>query len=227
VIGSIIVFQDNTERLTAEMGLWERNQDLEFFQLKLISQIQSKTSDYQQAIACIQVLSIVLSKVRAVNSEVELLQIAIEKLGIAIDVDYCWCAIHDPQNTTATIIAEYINQERHLYPTSKIWQKIDVSSYAQFYAHLAEIESWIDPPVEITPQPYLDCLSSANQLLICPIVADPPNARNRSANHYEWKIGEVGIITTGKQTWTYLQTFLITQTISYAVQLYRQNRLGK
>jgi PAS domain S-box-containing protein len=226
VIGSIIVFQDNTERLTAEMDLWERNQDLEFFQLNLISQLQAKTAEYQQAIACIQVLSVILSKIHAVKNEVDLLQIAIEKLGIAIDADYCWCAIHDPQNTTATIIGEYINQERHFYPTSKIWQQIDLSNYSQFYAHLAAIESWINPPAEITPQPYLDCLTGANQILICPIIANPPNTSDRSTHRHEWEIGEVGIITTGKQPWTPFQTYLIIQTLSYAVQLYRQRQSG-
>jgi PAS domain S-box-containing protein len=227
VVGSIVIFQNNTEKLTAEMDLWERNQDLEFFQLNLISQLQTKTSEHDQAIACIQVLSVILSKIHTVRNEVDLLQIAIEKLGIAIDADYCWCAIHDPQNTTATIISEYINQERHFYPTSKIWQKIDVSSYSQFYAHLAAIESWINPPAEITPQPYLDFLTGANQILICPIIANPPNTRDKSAHRHEWEIGEVGIVTTGKQPWTPFQTYLITQTLSYAVQLYRQRQSGK
>jgi PAS domain S-box-containing protein len=56
-IGSIIVFQDNTERLNAELDLWERNQDLELFQLQLISRFQAMRFEYQQAIAYLKVLS--------------------------------------------------------------------------------------------------------------------------------------------------------------------------
>jgi PAS domain S-box-containing protein len=226
VVGSIVVFQDNTERFSAEMDLWERNQDLELFQLKLISQLQSKTSEHHQASACIQVLSVVLSKLPSVKNEVELIQIALEKLGITIDADYCWCTIQNTQTNIATIIGEYINQERYFYPTSKIGCNIDVPSYPRFYEHLAEIESWVNPLPEITPQIYLDCLALSDQMLICPIIADSPYARYRSTHRTDWEIGEIGIITTGKQPWTSFQTDLITQTLSYAVQLYRQQQSG-
>ena len=44
VIGGIVVFQDPTVRITTEVGLWERNQDLEAFQLKLIVTTPSQDS---------------------------------------------------------------------------------------------------------------------------------------------------------------------------------------
>jgi PAS domain S-box-containing protein len=51
VFGSILVFRDITDRLRAQMDLLTRNQDLEFFQLKIISQLQVKTAKQQQAIS--------------------------------------------------------------------------------------------------------------------------------------------------------------------------------
>jgi PAS domain S-box-containing protein len=78
VVGGMVVFQDNTERLTTEADLWERNEDLEAFQLKLISQLQAKTAEHQQAIACIQILDSVLMTVRTAPSECVLLDRAIQ-----------------------------------------------------------------------------------------------------------------------------------------------------
>ncbi len=56
VIGGIIVFHDNTV-------LWERNEDLEAFQLKLISQLHAKTVEHQQAIVGFQLLDSLLTSV--------------------------------------------------------------------------------------------------------------------------------------------------------------------
>lgn len=51
IIGSIIVFQDNTELVTAQVESWEQNRNLEFSQLKLTSQLNAKTAECQQAVA--------------------------------------------------------------------------------------------------------------------------------------------------------------------------------
>jgi PAS domain S-box-containing protein len=223
VVGSIVVFQDNTEPLSDRMDLWERNQDLEFFQHRLISQLQAQTVEYQQAIACIQVLDLVLKNVPTVDSEIEILQIAIQQLGIVIDADYCWCTLHDAQDGTARIVGEYINKERQINPTSKIGKEIDVLLYQEFYNHLFESESWIDPPSEIMPNIYLDLLPLADQMVICPIMTDlPQTAADRSAQRTDWAIGEVGILTTGKRQWKSFQAYLFTQILSHTVRLFRQ-----
>jgi PAS domain S-box-containing protein len=222
IVGSIIVFQDNTDRLSAEMDLWERNQDLEFFQLKLIFQVEAKTAEHQQAIACIEVLNLVLNKVSTAKSEDQILKTAIEQLGIAIDADYCWVTLHDLQGATARIASEYINTERQIYPTSKIGKEIDLLLYPQFYNHLFEIGSWIDPPLHILPKPYLDLLTLAAQMLIAPMIVDSQTVSSKSEPQHNRTIGEVGIITTGRSHWTSFQLQLINKTLSYAVKLFRQ-----
>jgi PAS domain S-box-containing protein len=216
VVGSIVVFQDNTDRLSAQMDLWEQNQDLEYFQLKLISQLEVKTADYLQAIACGEVLNLILSKVRTARSEREILQLAIVRLGIAIDADYCWCTIHDPQTGTATIVCEYINRERQIYPTSKIGTEIDMLLYPEFYHQLFDRESSIDPHPEIVPKLYLNLLIPAAQMVVCPMTIDLPAAADN------WTMGEVGIVTTGKPLWTTLQTDSISNIFSCAIELFRQ-----
>jgi PAS domain S-box-containing protein len=218
IVGSIVVFQDNTDRLSTQMDLWEQNQDLEYFQLKLISQLEVKTAEYLQEIACSEVLNLILSKVRTAHSEREILQMAIARLGIAINADYCWCTIHDPQTVTAKIVCEYINRERQVYPTSKIGTEIDVILYPEFYHQLFDRESWIDPHLDILPDLYLDLLMPAAQMVVCPISVDLPAAADN------WKIGEVGIVTTGKPLWTTLQTDSISNIFSCAIELFRQTR---
>jgi PAS domain S-box-containing protein len=218
IVGSIVVFQDNTDRLSAQMDLWEQNQDLEYFQLRLISQLEAKTAEHRQEVACSEVLNLILSKVRTAHSEREILQMAIARLGIAIDADYCWCTIHDPQTGTAKIVCEYINRDRQVYPTSNIGTEIDVPLYPEFYNQLFDRESWIDPHLEILPDPYLDLLMPAAQMVVCPIGVDLPAAADL------WTIGEVGIITTGKPSWTILQTDSISNIFSCAIELFRQTR---
>jgi PAS domain S-box-containing protein len=226
IIGSIVVFQDNTERLSIQMDLWEQNKDLEFFQRKLTSELETKTIEYHQAIVCIQILDLVLKNVGTIHNEQDLLQIAIEQLGIAIDADYCWCTIHDDQSGTANIVCEYINREQQIYPTSKIGKEIDILLYPEFYNHLFESESWIDPPLEILPQPYLDLVTATTQSLICPLTIDLQGLEYRSTQGSKWTIGEVGILTTANPQWTTLQTNPIAQVLSCAVKLFRQTRSG-
>jgi PAS domain S-box-containing protein len=222
VVGSIIIFQDQTDLLTAEMDLWDRNQDLEFFQLSLISQLQAKTVEHQQAISCIEVLNLVLHKIQTVETEDEILQIAIEQLGIAIDADYCWATLHDLPGTRSKIVCEYINTKRQIYPTSKIGKEINLLLHPQFYNHLLEIGDWIDPPLEIIPKPYLDLLTLTSQMLISPISLDSHTPKSPAEAQNHRMIGEFGIITTGKSDWTSCQLHLITQTISYTIELFRQ-----
>jgi PAS domain S-box-containing protein len=217
IVGSIIIFQNNTERLTTEMDLWERNQDLEFCQFKLTSQLRSKTAEHQQAIICLEVLNSVLNQIHTVKSEDEILNIAIAQLGIDINADYCWITLYDGQVSTARIAAEYINPNRQIYPSSKIGKEIDLGLYPQFYRHLFEIGSWIDPPLDILPKPYLDLLTPTDQMLIAPMTIASHTAAEQSRI-----VGEVGIITTGKADWTSFQLHLIAQTISYTIKLFRQ-----
>jgi PAS domain S-box-containing protein len=229
VVGSIIVFQDNTEPVTAQVELWEQNRDLEFSQLRLTSQLNSKTAECQQALACIQVLDLISNKVDTVYREDELIQLAIDRLGMTIDADYCWYTRHDADNATAIIDCEYINTKQQIYPTSKIGKEIDVLRYPQFYSHLFENEIWIDPPLEILPQLYRDLAISNTQVLICPIIIVDPSVEDRATQlvnplvtrTYHQMIGEVGVITTGKEPWTTSQASAFANILNFAVKLFR------
>lgn len=220
-IGSTLMFQDNTERVLARLDLEERqNQELSDFQLKFITQLQQETAEHQLALACIQVLNSVLQQLPTAMSEYEILAHGVQVLGTAIDADYCWVSIHDPQTATAAAIYEYAPEQRIL-PVSAIGRQIDIQIYPRFYRHLCQAQSWIDPPMAILPSVYANLLAPASQLLVCPIaVADDLHERERL-----WTIGEVGIVTTGKPTWLPSQTKLISQVFSYAIGLFRRSQL--
>lgn len=222
IVGSVVVFQNNTAQLNAQMDLQERNQDLEDFQLNLISRLQFKTAKYQQAIASDRVLDLILQQVHTVQSEIELFQLALQQLGIAIDADYCWCTLDAVQNGTGRIVCEYINPEGQTHPASSIGQEIDLVLYPDFYNHLFDRESWIDPPPEIVPKPYLDLLTPAAGLLICPIIAAHWGAADRAEQIEDWTIGEIGIVTTGKPPWTTCQARSLGELFSYAANLFQQ-----
>ncbi|WP_051038916.1 response regulator [Chamaesiphon minutus] len=221
VVGSTIVFDNNIERLSAEMDLLEHNQDLEDFQLNLICQLQIKTAEYRQATACLEVLNNIFDRVRTATTETELLHDALQHLGMALAADYCWCTIHDSQDSTARIISEYVNTEHHIYPASKVGQKINMLRYPQFYNYLCEGKSWIDPPAEITPEQYLGLVDPAAQTIVCPILAAAPGAEYALDRIEDWAIGEIGIVNTGKPLWTSDQARLISQIFSYAVKFFR------
>ncbi len=218
LIGSIVVFQDNTEFVTAQVELWEQNRDLEFSQLKLTSQLNAKTVECEQSVAWIGLMDLISNKVDTINREDELLQFAIEQLGITIAADYCWYTRHDAENATAMIDCEYINTSQQSYPTSKIGREIDLLRYPQFYNHLFENEIWIDPPLEIIPELYQDLAISTTQIMICPmIIADPS-----TADRYHKMIGEIGIITTGKPAWTTSHANAFANIFNFAVKLFRK-----
>ena len=235
IVGSIVMFQDNTDRVLAMSDVWERrNQELEDFQLKFISQLQQETAEHQQAIACIKVLNLVLQQVSTATSENEILSQTLHALGDTIEADYCWVAIHDRQNATANVICEYGSAGR-LDLASALGKQIDLQSYHQFYQHLCLQLNWIDPPPEIVPSVYQNLLHPAAQMLICPIVTTPELGNSKKPKRQamratavkkddrEWTIGEVGILCTGKPNWTPSQAILITKIFSYAVKLFRQN----
>jgi PAS domain S-box-containing protein len=221
IVGSVVMFQDNTDRILAMVDLWEeRNQELENFQIKFISQLQQKTAQHKQAIACIQVLNRVLKSVRTATSEYEILNLALQALGTAIDVDYCWVALHDRQHATARIICEYASADR-LAAASLLGQEIDLELYPQFYQHLCQPQHWIEPPRSIVPSLYLNSIAPGSQLLVCAIAVEAENDERER----EWTIGEVGIVSTGKPTWMPAQATLIAQIFSYAIKLFRHARV--
>jgi PAS domain S-box-containing protein len=232
VIGSILIFQNNSQQLSIQMDLQERNQDLELFQLRLISRLQAKNAEYDQAIACLQVWNLLLDRVTTAQTETELLQSALEYVGKAIAADYCWVTLHDLQTNIGTICCEYIDQDRPISPTSKLGNQIDLHFYPQFYNHLVSGKSWIDPSTEITPLTYLDLSTPPDLVSIFPLASDFTDyedlaAQRRDAPQHQSDldiIGEVGIITTGIQPWTLGQTSPIAQILGGAIKLFRQNR---
>ncbi len=222
VVGSTLIFQDNSERVIAHIE-WQEEwaQKLADFQLKSISHLQRETAHHHLALACIQVLDRVFQHVWTAKSEDEILSHALHALGTEIDADYCWVTIHDPQQATARAICEYVRSGGVAPVASAIGKQIDLQLYPQFYRHLCQSASWIEPPRSIVPDVYLDLLLPGSQLLVCPLaVTDDRHPGTRL-----WVMGEIGAITTGSPQWLSAQAQLIARAFSYALDLFRQRQI--
>jgi PAS domain S-box-containing protein len=219
ILGSVLVFQDNSENQSDQVQLQERNRDLEGYQLQLISLFQQEVARSQQAIACNRVLGQILKHLPLVTSEYDLLQIALQELGLAVDADYGWVALHASHTNTANIIADYMETGK-TFLVRAIGQHIDRMLYPQFYQHLERQESWIDPPRAIIPDLYAELSTQSTQILICPLALESGNSHLHPRT-----IGEVGILTRGNAPWQPAQAQLITQLFSYAFQIFRQQHL--
>jgi PAS domain S-box-containing protein len=218
IVGSIMTFQDKTEIQYAQTHLLQHIQDLKSFQWSLVSKLQVKTAEHEQAIACIEMLDRIIAQSHTAASEGKILNIILHELGKILEADYCWAALHNEKTAISTIVSEHINLDRQDVYTSALGVEVDLQLYPNFYHYLFKQESWINPNIAVLPQPYQFPCSSAQQRLICPIVAFPQNSYLGEAQ----VVGEVGIITTGKPSWTVAQVKLISRIVSYGVQLFRQ-----
>ena len=218
ITGSIMIFQDKTDCQSGQIQLQEESKKLKSFQLSLVCKLQAKTAEYEQAITWIEILNRVIAQSRTAASESEILNCVLDALGTTLKADYCWVALHNEKDATSTIVNEYINAERQSIYASGLGTNVDLQLYPDFYRHLFKKESWINPAVVIVPQPYQFPRNSAQQLLICPIVAYPRNSYLGEARI----IGEMGIITTGNPAWDLSQVMLISRIVSYGIQLFRQ-----
>ncbi len=218
IVGSIMIFQDKTDCQDAQTHLLQHIQDLKSFQWSLVSKLQAKTTEHEQAIACIEILNRMIAQARTATSEGEILNIILHELGEILEADYCWAALHNEKSAHSTIMSEYINLDRQDVYASALDAEVDLQLYPNFYRYLFKKESWINPDNVVLPQPYQFPCSSAQQRLICPIVAFPQNSYVGEAR----VVGEMGIITTGKPSWTVAQVKLVSRIVSYGVQLYRQ-----
>jgi PAS domain S-box-containing protein len=218
IVGSIMIFQDKTDVQYAQTHLLKQIQDLKSFQWSLVSKLQVKTAEYEQAIACIEILDRIIAQSRTAASEGEILNIILHELGAILETDYCWAALHNEKTATSVIVSEHINPNRQNVYASALGAEVDLQLYPNFYHYLFKQESWVNPDVVVLPQPYQFPCSSAQQRLICPIVAFPQNSYLGEAQ----VVGEMGIITTGKPSWRVAQVQLISRIVSYGVQLFRQ-----
>ncbi len=209
IIGSVLVFQDDTSRQQTLSEIQQRNLTLELTQVSLIARLQERTNQLQQALACTQILKRVIAQVNEGATQIQILQTTISELGRVLEADYCWLTLYNVNHTLATISCEYIAQRQQSYP-SALGTRIDMRSFPNFYRPLLQREYWLSPPLELLPSPYQFLMTIESQLLSCPLIDE------------EEVIGEVSIVSTGKPTWSQLQAKLISQVVSQCATVLRQ-----
>jgi PAS domain S-box-containing protein len=219
-IGSVIVLQDITLQQRIELELWHHNQQLEDDQDQLRNQVSEQSTQLEQLSHSSQVLLELLDEKRSMSPQHQRSHNLLAYLGQVLDLDYAWITRHDLAQRTSTVIDEY--PPRHASPQrpSLLHQSINLADSANFYQLLFLGVSWVDPPQATLPPAYAALIQPLDQVIICPVIA------KQGLGQPPVIIGEVGIIATGKSAWsTPLQTKLITQIISCAASLSRQDEL--
>ncbi len=210
IIGSVLVFQDVTLHQEARSEIEERNFTLELREIGLVAQLQERTVQLQQALACIQLLKHVMERVSDSSSQIQILQTIISELGRVLKADYCCVTLYSANQILATISGEYIADEvLHSYP-SGLGVQIDIQNFPDFYRPLLERDYWLSPPWEFLPTPYQNLLTSEGQILSCPLFDG------------EQVIGEVTLLSADKAPWSELQAELISQVIGQCAVVLRQ-----
>jgi signal transduction histidine kinase/DNA-binding response OmpR family regulator len=172
-----------------------------------------------------QVLMELLDENRAIPPKRQRSRNLLEYLGTVLDLDYAWIARHDRAQRTSTVIDEYHSHPHQptVDPASRpslLHQSIQLTDATDFYQRLLLGRNWIDPPAVFLPPAYAAVVQPQDQVIICPIVA------KQGLGQPPVIVGEVGIIATGTAAWqTPLQTQMITQIVSCAASLSRQDEL--
>ena len=210
IIGSVLVFQSSTNQQEIS-EIPQNNLALELTQKSLIAQLQERTAQLQQALACSKILKRVIEQVGDNFNRTEIFQSVIQELGGILEADYCWIAQYDDYKTTAVITCEYLSPNSNI--NTLLDTQIYLADYPDFYRPLFKREYWQSPPVEVLPTAYQSLLTLPRKVLICPIYDE------------QRVIGEVGILISQNITISSSQTELISQVISNCAIILRQIHL--
>jgi PAS domain S-box-containing protein len=223
IVGSVIILQDITQQEISQLDLSQHNQDLEQFQLNLISQISDKTSQFEKLSAYMQILVQLLDEKTVPKTASQRLSWILKQLSDILKYDYAWIAMYNETQTSATVLYEYRDEDQlSLHQAPIIADKtINITDFPDFYQLLFLGVSWIDPPQAILPTNYANVFQPDGHLLICPLFA------KQVAGKPPVLFGEVGIMVRGNPPWEdSVQVKLITQIVSYAASLSRQTELA-
>jgi PAS domain S-box-containing protein len=223
IIGSVITLQDITQQEIGQLDLSQHNQDLEQFQLNLISQISDKTSQFEKLTAYMQILVQLLDEKTVPKTANQRLSWILKQLSDILKYDYAWIAMYNQDQTSATILHEYCSEDQLdlRQPPLIVDKTIDITAFPDFYQFLFLGSSWIDPPRSMLPTNYTNLLKPDSHLLICPLFI------KQVAGRPPVLFGEVGIMAKGNPPWeNSVQVKLITQIVSYAASLSRQAELS-
>jgi PAS domain S-box-containing protein len=223
ITGSVITLQDITQQEISQLDLSQHNQDLEQFQLNLISQISDKTSQFEKSTAYMQILVQLLDEKTVPKTANQRLSWILKQLSDILKYDYAWIAMYNEAQTSATILHEYRSEDQlafHQMPLI-VDKTINIADFPDFYQLLFLGVSWIDPPRAMLPTNYNNLLQPDGHLLICPLFT------KQVAGKPPVLFGEVGILVRGNSPWENpVQVKLITQIVSYAASLSRQAELS-
>jgi PAS domain S-box-containing protein len=213
IIGGVLVFQSPTESKHKYLAIKQNNLHLKLNQNSLMEQLQERTAQLQQALACTKILKRVIDKVDKSLSQTDIFCSTIQELGNILEADYCWMAEYDLYKTTATISCEYFGNDSNI--NSRLNSKIDLPNFSDFYRRLFNRECWQFPPVELLPTDYQSLLNLQKQIIVCPIYDE------------QRVIGEVGILTSDTLLISPSQTELISQVISHCAITLRKVHLDE
>ncbi|MDX2215187.1 MAG: response regulator [Oculatellaceae cyanobacterium bins.114] len=205
IIGSVLVFQDVSDRVQME-SVVQRNQAV------LTAQLRQTLSQFAVGSACVEALQHIFQQLaNQVDGQV-ILKTTLQQLGKALDIDYGWVALHDSSQEMVTVIGDYRQDGSDLVALD-IGTQIPLRDYPQFYLPLSQHHHWIAPSPEILPTLYRNLHASNGYLVICPIAGEHA------------LLGELGLVIHSKVMWTATQTELVAQVMSQAAIASQQWRV--
>jgi PAS domain S-box-containing protein len=142
--------------------LYQRVQQLN---ANLEQQVQERTQQLQRALSFEALLKRITDKVRDSLDESQILQTAVQELGLGLQVKRCETALHDLEQKTSAIAYEF-SATPHTHPG----QMVPIAEYPAIYAQLVQGQSvqscpllW---PAAIEPEAILSCpISDAHEVL--------------------------------------------------------------
>jgi signal transduction histidine kinase/DNA-binding response OmpR family regulator len=202
------------EPLTAEtqqtqLELQQQNSRLEQFQLSLLRQLEERNIYLQQTNACLQILKQAIGQIYNSSDDSQIFSRAVQELGQAFKADYCWLSFYDPKQAVATLMHEFIQDER----SSAVGMQIPLDQTPHFYHKLFQRDCWIAPSLNELPIPYHPLITPNSQILVCPVWDE------------QTVIGDLGVVTAGQLPWSSFQADLITQLMSQCAIALQQARL--
>lgn len=178
---------------------------------QLPDQLPPQTIQLHQAIACMQGLRRVLSRLDECTDFQKWLQIVLTEIGIAIAADYGWVSLVSSGYATATVTADYVG-ESYGGVTLTIGSQLPPDQVVVYYGQLESLAYWLAPNPRELPRLYQSIVTNPARVAIFPL------KDNRRL------LGEVGLCCSSP--WTVLEAEFVAQVIQQCNLLWEQHAIG-
>ncbi|WP_190552433.1 ATP-binding protein [Trichocoleus sp. FACHB-591] len=198
--------QANAALALAQAALEIKQAELLELNVKLEEQVQQRTAQLQQALNFESLLQRITAKVRDSLDERQILQTAVQELGLGLDVEYCDVEVYQADQTRSTIA--YASHQT--LATAQGW-----------YLDITLTSPWVDvsllagEAMQFCPFGPVSAVPHSSQLVVlaCPIYDD------------QGVLGDLWLFRQKEQIFSDLEIRLVQQVANHCAIALRQSRL--